>query len=104
MRCRISLSLLLLSLLPACLELEQTITIAADGSGTQDLRLSLGASTLAQVKRATSVMDGGGIDPLQVFDKETVAKELRDAGLVLLAHEASELGDKHRVSVAASFK
>jgi hypothetical protein len=89
--------------LAGCLELEQTVTIDANGSGTQQLKLDLSERVLAEVRRAASVAEPLGSNPLQIYDKETVQKELTEAGLVLKEHRTTIDKQKRHVEVEAAF-
>jgi hypothetical protein len=97
-------ALLLCAWLPGCLEYEQTVTIAADGSGTQSVRLAMSDAVVGEVKRAAAMAPSGSQDPLLVFDKVAVDKELAAAGLQLDAHATKQLGNKRQVDLQASFK
>ncbi len=90
--------------LAGCLEMEQTITLQADGSGTQAVRMVMPESTFANLKRASQAAKlGGGADPAAVFDKETVARDLGAAGLELVDHVAKRVPGKRSVELTASF-
>lgn len=92
-----------LLLLGSCLQLEERITIHPDGSGTQKLRMRITDEMLATVRRASSVVDASvsRSDPLEVFERESVTRELRRAGLTLRAHHVD---DRRRVvEVEAAF-
>jgi hypothetical protein len=97
---------LLMVLLPlltvACLEMEETITICGDGSGTQKVRLSMSPQVLAECKRAASVLSGDG-NPAHVFDRAAVEKELAGTGLMLRAHRTSERGAQRQVELELAF-
>ncbi len=97
--------LLVLPLLSAaCLEMEETITIRADGSGSQKVSLAMSPQVLAECKRAAAVVatpEGG--NPAHVFDKAAVEKELAGTGLELRAHRAFERGAQRCVELELSF-
>lgn len=92
-------------LLTGCLELEQTIVLRADGSGSQSLRLGMGQVVLDRVRRAQPALQPlGGADPMQVFEKEVVAAELSEAGLALAGFESYRDARQHRfVELEATF-
>lgn len=96
---------LLLTVLGGCLELEQTITLDADGSGSQTLRMAMRETTLTEITRASAAAETGGTnDTTALFDKELAARELQEAGFAMTAHKAkTELG-KRSVELAATFK
>jgi hypothetical protein len=97
------LALLLPFALPACLEMEQTITIGPDGAGSQQLRLSMSDAVIQEAKRAMAVTSpDGGPGPLLVFDEKAVGKELAAAGLQIGAYKASGEGQR-QVELTASF-
>lgn len=97
--------LLLTSLpLPSCLEMQQTITIAADGSGTQRLQLSTTEAVLAEAGRAMAVTaPEGGTAPRQLFEQQAVQKELEAAGLRLVAYETGGDAGRRQVSLQVAF-
>ena len=87
-----------------CLEMDQTITIAKDGSGTQEVVLLLPAATMDEVSRAATVNHiGAKIDPGALFDREAVSKELAAAGLDLKEHQTQELEEGRRVRLKVGF-
>jgi hypothetical protein len=95
---------LLLCGLSSCLELEQTITIGADGAGGQDIRLSMTEATLAEVKRAAAATQTDlGANPLLVFDRAVVERELRAAGLDLVSHHVEAGKGRRTVTLATKF-
>jgi hypothetical protein len=98
-----SVLLLARSFLPACLEMEQTITLGADGSGKQTLRMAVRESTLSDLERASPAAATGAGFATAVFDKETVGKELAAAGLGLESHKAERKGQKRTVDLVATF-
>lgn len=98
------LALSCLLLLPACLEMEQTISLAADGSGTQTVRMRVPEAMLDEVKKAAPATAGGpAADPFAVFDEELVGRELTTAGLELTSHRTEKKAGKRTVELAAKF-
>lgn len=84
--------------------MDQTITIAKDGSGTQEVVMVLPPGTMEEVQRAASVNHiGARIDPGALFNKETVGKELAAAGLDLKEHQTKELDQGRKVSMKVGF-
>ena len=68
--------------LTSCLEIEQTVTLRADGSGTQAMKLTMTERSLAAA-RSRSAIDATALsDPTKIFDARLVRSELTDAGLV----------------------
>jgi hypothetical protein len=100
-----SLVLVPFLMLPAaCLEMEQTITIRADGSGTQKLTMGMSPQVLAEAKRAAAVIaPGGGGSPAQIFDKAAVEKELLGTGLEVRAHRTFERAPQRWVELELAF-
>lgn len=97
-------SLLLLAALPACLEMEQTICLSADGSGTQTVHMDVSQATLDKVQKASAAAQlGAAADPFAVFDKELVGRELVAAGLELTRHETKKKAGRRSVDLEARF-
>ena len=91
-------------LLSGCLEVEQTVTFAKDGSGSQALVMSAPESTLNAVRMAASVnQTTASSDPTALFAKEKVEGELAAAGLALARHETTEEGASRKVDMEATF-
>lgn len=86
-----------------CLEVEQTITLAADGSGRQAVRLNIRETTLALVDRSRPAADLAAGTAAAVFDRDLVARELAAAGLVLQSHQTERHGERRKVDLAATF-
>lgn len=103
MRCPAVAVLALFSFLPACLEMEQTIDLHADGSGTQAIRLTMTEAVMSEVRRAATIADGNAPDPLAIFDKAGVERELKDAALTLRSHATSREGARRTVAVELGF-
>lgn len=95
----------LLSLgLGGCLEIEQTVTVSPDGSGRQTMRMVIRDATLKEVERVSSAAEAGSTELAKaVFDKELVARELGEAGLVLESHQAERKANRRTVELAATF-
>ena len=71
--------------LPGCLQSEQTVTIAADGSGTQALTITLTEGVLAVARQYLSAAGPreGAARPEAVFEEAHVRRELQESGLTL---------------------
>lgn len=80
--------------LGGCIEWEQTVEIAADGSGTQFLRVRMSMSAEDMVARLASVDPTNPFDPLASSDREQVVRELDGTGLALLDHSAAPKGKR----------
>ena len=105
MRCfsRFALAASLLSL-PGCLEIEQTVTLAADGSGRLEFAMAMREVTIAEVRQAGAAAQlGGAFDPTAVFDKEKTERELVAAGFVPVSHVAEQNGSRRNVKLCATF-
>jgi hypothetical protein len=87
-----------------CLEVEQTVTLAANGSGRQVVRMALRESTLAALARASSAAEASANEVTKaVFDKDMVGRELTAAGLTLTTHRAERSGGRRTVEIEATF-
>jgi hypothetical protein len=94
----------LLPLLGSCLEMEQTVVLHGDGSGTQSVRLAMRQATLQELERASAAAQlGAAADPKAVFDKALVERELKAAGMALSSHTTKNDGGVRSVQLEASF-
>jgi len=90
--------------LGGCLEIDQTVTLAADGSGTQSVHMVMRESMLTELARRQSAASlGAHGDPLAVFHQEKVSKELVEAGLELSEHKVGRTGGLRTVDMSAKF-
>jgi leucyl aminopeptidase (aminopeptidase T) len=96
-------SVLVLGVLGGCLELEHTVTLAANGSGKQVVRMTIRDSTIADVERAKAATEGAAGAGKVLFDKELVARELTAAGLALESHNVQRKERQRTVDLAATF-
>jgi len=104
MRAFHTLALLSCLLLCGCLEIEQTITLKADGSGTQTVKMDLRDSLIKELRqRQPAAHLGEAGDPTAVFYEQKVRKELTAAGLELTAHKVEQKGGHRAVDLTASF-
>ena len=84
--------------------MDQTVSLAADGSGRQFVKLALPDSMLAEVRKASEAAQlGAAPNPTAVFDKELVTRELREAGLTLERHSTSAGAGRRSVQLEARF-
>lgn len=98
------LALLSCLLLGGCLEIEQTVTLSADGSGSQSVHMVMQEGLLTELaKRQPAAHLGDRGDPHAVFYKEKVGRELTEAGLELTAHKVSRTGGLRSVDLTAKF-
>lgn len=95
---------LLLPFLAGCLEMDQTITLAADGSGTQKVKMVVRDATLAEVGRVGAAVGAASEATKALFDRELVRRELEAAGMTLDAHATEQKDRKRSVDLTASFK
>ena len=99
-----ALALLSCFALGGCLEIEQTVTLAQDGSGTQSVHMVIRESLLTELaRRQPAARLGERGDPLAVFHKEKVSRELVEAGLELSEHKVGRTGGMHTVDLRARF-
>lgn len=92
------------ALLGGCLEFEQTVTLAADGSGTQQVRLTLREKVIERLEKATPAARlGDGANPRAVFDEKLVGAEVRAAGLELTRHEVTSSDQQRTVDMQVGF-
>ncbi len=96
-------AVLALVLLPSCLEVEATVTLAADGSGKQTIRMAIGEDLLATVKQAAPAAAPGGGDPLLLFQEEQARKELESAGLSVERYATDKTRGRRNLSIQVAF-
>ena len=90
--------------LAGCLEFEQTVTLRADGSGTQAVRMTLRDRVLREIAQAApAARIGGRLEPDAVFNQALVEKELTGIGLELTEHRVERTGDRRTVELTAGF-
>lgn len=104
MRAFYTLALLSCLLLCGCLEIEQTITIKADGSGTQTVKMDLRDNLIKELRqRQPAARLGESGDPTAVFYEQKVRSELTVAGLELKSHKVEQKDGHRKVDLTASF-
>ena len=88
-----------------CFETNTEITLGADGSGSQTMRLALSGQALATLRGAAAAVEASTTrsDPLDVFDVNKVRAELEAAGLALVAHRTSDNADRRTVDLQVRF-
>lgn len=91
------------ALLASCLEVEQTVTLRADGSGTQRLKLGITERGLNEL-RTRAAMDAALTDPAKIFDERSVQAELADAGLVCKEVRSYHQRQRRFIEVEAGFR
>lgn len=90
--------------LSGCLEIEQTVTLSADGGGSQSVHMAIREGLLTELaRRQPAARLGESGDPLAVFHKEKVGKELVEAGLELSEHKVGRTGGMRTVDLNAKF-
>jgi hypothetical protein len=101
---RTFLALISVSVCGGCLEMEQTITLAADGSGRQAVVMTLAESTIVDLHQAARAAQlGQAPNAAAVFDGDLVGGELRQAGLELVRHATRKTAGRRTVDLEASF-
>lgn len=101
---RTFLALISLSVCSGCLEMEQTVTLAADGSGRQAVVMTLAESTIVDLQKAGRAAQlGGELNAAAVFDGDLVGGELRQAGLELVRHTTRKAQGRRTADFEASF-
>ena len=90
--------------LAGCLQMEQTVTLDAKGSGTHEVSLTMPESVLAAIQRAAPAnQTAAASNPMALFDKEAVGKELKAAGIELVEHAPETIGKTRRVKITTKF-
>jgi hypothetical protein len=91
--------------LAGCLQMEQTIEFDAAGGGRQQLVLTVPDATMSEIRRAAAAnQTGTSIDPLVLFRKDDVQRELADAGIELADYASESLDRARRVRIATRFR
>lgn len=96
----------LLGLLPltACLQMEQTVVLEADGSGVQKFTMTMREAAITEVRRASAAVSlRNATDPAAVFDKEKLQSALADAGFTVRGHKTGQQAGKRTVQLEADF-
>lgn len=93
----------LATLLCGCLEVEETIKITADGSGSQSFTLRCEDAIAQMVRQSADAAAPGAADPLLFFKKEEVEKELTSLGLSVKSYAHEERRGRHEVAIEATF-
>ncbi|MCR9244323.1 MAG: hypothetical protein NXI31_04775 [bacterium] len=87
-----------------CLQLEQEVILAADGSGKLTFGMTMREATVAEVRQASAAAQlGAAVDPTAVFDRQKTERDLREAGFELDSYKAEQKANKRTVALAASF-
>jgi hypothetical protein len=99
-----TLGLLVLLSCGSCLEMEQTVSLAADGSGRQTVKVTLPEARLAELQNASQATRAGTASNIAaVYDKEAVTRELTGAGLTVVKHTTKRDGGRRTVEIEAAF-
>lgn len=93
-------------LLAGCLQIEQTVTIDTDGSGTQAVRMTVPDRVIEALQAQASAHNHlrKAPDMTAVFERAKVEKELVAAGLKLTEHRVVEARRGRRAVLAARFE
>jgi len=97
---------LITALTTSCLELEETVTIQPDGSGTQKMRLGITERALDAARRQAAIAPEGSAaksDPTQIFDAELVRDEVTAAGLACTKVKTFQERRRRFIEVEAGF-
>lgn len=81
---RLAAVVVLAAALTSCLELEETVTIRADGSGVQKMKLGVTDRALQAAARQAAIAPEGAAeksDPVRIFDASLVREEVTTAGM-----------------------
>ena len=89
--------------LASCLELEQTVVLRADGSGTQRMRLAMTERSLQAARAQANASLGVAGDPAQIFDAAAVRKEIAAAGMTCTSVHTSFERRRRVLEVEAAF-
>ena len=102
---RSSIGLLLLFVLTGCFELELSVVLKPDGSGTQSMHLGMTDRVMQSVRASARALDASATreDPLAVFDGAKVRADLSERGLVVTNHRTYRDGSREFVDVDAEF-
>ena len=98
--------LLTAGLFTGCLQVEQAVTIAPDGSGTQSMELTVPDRVLHMLQQQATARNPVRRTPdlMAVFDRKKVEKELVESGLKLTSHKVSEVRNGRRATLVAKFQ
>ena len=93
-------------LLTSCLQLEQTVTIHADGSGTQAVKMTIPERVIEVLQQQASAHNSlrKAPDMTAVFHRSKVEKELAAIGLKLTEHKVVDARLGRRAALAARFE
>lgn len=97
------LGALLPFVLAGCLEVEETVKLSADGSGSQSLTMQCSETIVQTVERSAAAAAPGQADPLLLFKKEEVEKELGALGLVVKSYSHERKRGTHEVAIEVAF-
>jgi hypothetical protein len=103
---RVAALLLFVPLLSSCLQMDQEVKLAADGSGTQRVVLDLTPQVLSTAAKFAGVARPGESsgDPQAVFRADKVRAELEEAGLTMTTHGSETVRGVRRLTIEAEFK
>jgi hypothetical protein len=89
--------------LVSCLELEQTVVLRSDGSGTQRMRLAMTERSLQAARAQANASLGVAGDPARIFDAAAVRKEIAAAGMECTSVRTSFERRRRVLEVEAAF-
>lgn len=92
-------------LLSGCLEVEETVTIRPDGTGTQELSMKISREMLAELQKQVTIASGG--EPAAalagIFDKKQATAEFATAGMTVEKHDVKEKRSSQSLDLEVSF-
>ncbi|MBK1649377.1 hypothetical protein [Rhabdochromatium marinum] len=111
----LAVALTLVVLLGGCVKVEQTLTLAKDGSGTLDIRYGMSEQTLAQLaamqqiaeRMGQTATEGAGAAPPFDFDAATVRQQFEThhpEGIALISLESETLDGWKYMNLKLSFE
>jgi len=101
-----SLGLGLSTLLAGCFEMEVEVSISADGSGRQELRIGMTELATATLRQSAVALNAAGdrADPMEIYQRSKAEKLLADQGLVLSEYRTYRERRRDFVEITADFK
>ena len=96
---------IVVGLFTSCLQLEQTVAIHADGSGSQTVKITIPERVIEALQQQASAHNPlrKAPDMTAVFHRTKVEKELAAIGLKLVEHKVVDARHGRRASLAARF-
>jgi hypothetical protein len=100
-----TLALALPLVLSGCIEMEQDLTIGADGAGTMKSHVGMNERMLEQMQDpAIWIVPEGGFNRADVFDEKRTRDDARKKGIDLQAYKTWAKDEKKHVEMVIGFK